>query len=156
MGLWKTTKTVTSKLIDIRVDKWMSLDYIKDVSSRTRYILKDLVVPQKATRTETFEQALERLHLSENDIAQRKIEFTRLLYTFLTIAGLIISYALYMIIMGNPISSLVSFCLSLYALSQAFRFHFWLFQIKNRKLGCTLKEWFNSKINSDLNNIEQP
>lgn len=146
MGLWKSTKNIASKVFDVRVDKWMSLNYIQEVSGQTRSILKDLVVPKKATRTETYEQALERLHLTENDITQRKIEFTRLVYLFLGLSLLIICYAIYMIVKGYPLVGLISFCLSLYTLSQAFHFHFWLFQMKNKKLGCTPKEWFNSKI----------
>lgn len=150
MGLWKSTKNIASKVFDVRVDKWMSLNYLKDVSGQTRSILKDLVIPKKATRSETFEQALERLHLTQDDIAQRKIEFTRLVYLFLGISLIIIGYAIYMIIKGYPLVGLISFCLSAYTLSQAFHFHFWLFQMKNRKLGCTIKEWFNSKIDNPI------
>lgn len=147
MGLWKSTKNITSKIFDIRVDKWMSLSYLKEVTGRTGYLVKNLVTPKKATRKETFEQALERLNITEADLVQRQKEFTRLLYLFLTLASLIIGYAIYMIIKGYAIVSLIAFCISLYTLSQAFHFHFWLFQMKNRKLGCTLKEWFHSKIN---------
>lgn len=150
MGLWKSTKNIASKVFDVRVDKWMSLNYVKDVSNDTRSILKNLVIPQKATRTETFEEALVRLHLSENDIQQRKKEFTRLVYLFLTLSLIIIGYAIYMIIKGYPLVGLISFCLASYTLSQAFHFHFWLFQMKNRKLGCTIKEWFNSKIDNPI------
>ena len=147
MGLWKSTKNVTSKVFDFRVDKWMSLSYVKSISQQTGSIVKDLVVPKKATRTETFEEALGRLDLTEADLIERKKEFTRLVYLFLGLACIIIGYAIYMIIRGYPIVGLISFCISLYALAQAFHFHFWLFQMKNRKLGCTLKEWFYSKIN---------
>jgi len=36
--------------------------------------------------------------------------------------------------------------LTLYVLTQAFRYHFWLFQLRNRKLGCTLSEWWNARV----------
>ena len=146
MGLWKSTKNIASKIFDVRVDKWMSLSYVKDISGRTQYIVKDLIVPKKSTRIESFEEALIRLKLTEADITQRTIEFTRLVYLFLSLALIIISYAIYMIFKGSPVVGLIALCIALYTLSQAFHFHFWLFQMKNRKLGCTLSEWFHSKI----------
>ena len=155
MGLWKSTKNLASKVFDVRVDKWMSIPYLKEVTGRTGSLVKSLVVPKKATRKETFEQALERLNITEADLIQRQKEFTRLVYVFLSIAAVIISYAIYMIIKGYAIVGLIALCLSLYTLSQAFHFHFWLFQMKNRKLGCTLTEWFYSKI-TPPNPTEQP
>lgn len=148
MGLWKSTKNIASKVFDFRVDRWMSLSYVKTVSRQTGSLLKDLVVPKKASRTETFEQAMERLRLTEADIIQRQKEFRQLVCIFFIIACLIILYGLYMITKGYPMVGLISFCIALYALSQAFHFHFWLFQMKHRKLGCTLKEWFHSKIDN--------
>jgi intracellular multiplication protein IcmV len=58
----------------------------------------------------------------------------------------IVGYALYTAFKGSMTTSLISFCLALYALTQAFRFHFWLFQLRNRKLGCSIKEWMNSEV----------
>lgn len=149
MGIWKTTKKVSTRLVDVRVDKWMSWDYIQETSSRYKYLLKDIVIPKKATRKETFEQACERLNLTEDDLTLRKTEFTRLFYFFLLAAIGIIIYSLWMAIKVQIGSSLIGFCLALYALSQAFRYHFWLFQVKNRKLGCTVKEWLNGKISAE-------
>ena len=146
MGIWSSTKKVASKVVDVRFDKWMSMGFIDEHFQRTKVILTDLVRPQKATRSETFEQARQRLGLSEEDLQQRKIEFTRLCYTFLVLGALIIAYALYMLYMGSPFVTLICFCLALYAFSQAFRFHFWLFQLKNRKLGCSVREWLNSEV----------
>lgn len=154
MGFFSTTKKVAGRIIDIRVDRWISLDYIKETSDRYKILLLDAVVPKKATYSETFEEAMIRLQLTEEDITQRKKEFTQLLYSFIAISVAIILYALYMAIAGKMVASLIAFCLSLYTLSQAFRFHFWLFQLKNRKLGCTLKEWINSQI--DTKNKPRP
>ena len=89
---------------------------------------------------------MQRLELTEADIVDRQREFTRLCYFFIALALLIVIYALYMAFQRNMTTSLISFCLAMYALTQAFRFHFWLFQLRNRKLGCTVKEWMNSEI----------
>lgn len=149
MGLFKK---VGSRLIDVRVDKWMSWDYLGETSERFRVLLLDIVIPKKATRAETFEEAMVRLELTEEDLKERKLEFSRLFYFFIILSALIVSYGLYLAFTGSMISSLICFGLAIYALAQAFRFHFWLFQLKQRKLGCTIKEWINSKVGQEHKN----
>ncbi len=143
MGIFKK---VSSRLVDVRVDRWMSWDYLGETAERFKILFLDIVIPKKANTVETFEEAMQRLDLTENDLIERQKEFTRLCYFFIFIAMTIIVYALYMAFHGSMTTSLISFCLALYALTQAFRFHFWLFQLRNRKLGCTIKEWMNSEI----------
>lgn len=132
------------KLIDVRVDRWLSLDYLKETSRHFQAIFRGTFVPQKPRYSETFEEAVQRLELSENDLIQRQFEFTRLFYFFIVLSLIVIGYGLYLAYFGHFIGAIVSFCLALYSFTQAFRFHFWLFQLKHRKLGCTLKEWFFS------------
>ena len=143
MGVFKK---VANRLVDIRVDKWMSLSYISETTNRFKGLLTEIVVPKKATYSETFEEAMLRLELTEADIMQRKKEFTRLCYFFVVLAIGVLGYALYLAFTGTMIAALIAFCLSFYAFTQAFRFHFWLFQLKHRKLGCTFKEWLNSTV----------
>ncbi len=146
MGIFRSGKRIPGKLIDVRVDKWMSWDYLNETAERFKYLLVDIVVPKKAKTSETFEEALDRLELTETDLENRKVEFTRLLYFFIGLAVSIILYGLFVAFRGSLTAALIAFCLSIYCLTQAFRFHFWLFQLKHRKLGCTFKEWLNSSI----------
>jgi intracellular multiplication protein IcmV len=143
MGIFRK---VGGRLVDVRVDKWMSWDYLGETADRFKILFLDIVIPKKATSAETFEEAMQRLELSEEDLVERKKEFTRLCYFFVALALVIVLYALYLAFQRNMTPSLIAFCLALYALSQALRFHFWLFQLRNRKLGCTVKEWMNSEI----------
>ncbi len=143
MGMFKK---VGGRIVDVRVDKWMSWDYLSETADHFKALFVDIVVPKKANTVETFEEALQRLDLTEEDLIERQKEFTRLCYFFLALALVVVAYALYMAFAGGMMASLISFCLALYALTQAFRFHFWLFQIKNRKLGCSIKEWMNSEV----------
>ena len=101
-----------------------------------------MIVPQKAKRTETFEEAMVRLRLSKADISQRTQEFKRLFIIFLVIFIVLLSYTVYLLSEGSIRPGLVSLVLTFIVLAQIFRYHFWLFQIKQRKLGCTLREWF--------------
>lgn len=144
MGVFKSTKKLATKIVDVRVDKWLGVDYLKETTGHYKALLMDLIVPQKARYSETFDEAVQRLELSDEALHARAHEFTKLFYFFIVLSMLVISYGLYLAYRGSFASALIAFCLSLYSLTQAFRFHFWLFQLKNRKLGCTLKEWFNS------------
>lgn len=144
MGLFRKTKNLAGKVVDVRVDKWISLDYLKETTGHIRSILDDILIPKRARYSETFEEAMKRLSLTEADLVRQERDFTRLFYFFVALSTAIILYGLYLAFKGSFVPALIAFCLSLYSFSQAFRFHFWLFQIKHRKLGCTIKEWFNS------------
>ncbi len=148
MGMFKSSKKVASRVVDVRVDKWVSLEYLSETADNFKVILLDSIIPKKATYTETFEEAMKRLELTEADLVMRQKEFTQLFYFFLTLSVLIIGYALYLSFTSSMITTLIAFCLSIYTLAQSFRFHFWLFQLKNRKLGCTIKEWMNAAVSS--------
>ena len=45
-------------IIDTRVDKWMSWDYISDTTSRIKGSVTDLVTPEKPKYNETFREAM--------------------------------------------------------------------------------------------------
>lgn len=142
----RPSKGFSFRIIDTRIDRWLSVDYLKETTGHLKSIFVDTFVPKKARYSETFEEALERLQLSEQELLNRQTEFFRLFCFFIGLSLCVISYGIYLAYTKLFLSALIAFCLSLYALTQAFRFHFWLFQLKHRKLGCTLWEWFNSSI----------
>ena len=146
MGLFRGIRKVAGKVVDVRVDKWMSFNTLKENTGKTTDMVKGVFTPEKATRKETFSQAMARLRLTEKDLAEREKEFMHLFLFFLGLGLCVIAYAVYMAIVGKFMIAFIAICIALYTFSQAFRFHFWLFQLKNRKLGCTLKEWFHSQI----------
>ena len=68
-------------------------------------------------------------------------------------ACLIFVYAGYQFFYGSIKAFIVSLVVMLIALVLAFRYHFWYFQIKQRKLGCTFNEWYR-RINRGERNEE--
>lgn len=140
MGFFSRTGKILKPLVD--VPRWMDLPRLAKNGTMLVDIVKQLLVPQKAKITETFEDAMVRLQLSPTDIAQRAKEFKRLLFIFLAIFIVLLSYTIYLFLLGSIRPGLVSLVLVFIVLAQVFRYHFWLFQIKQRKLGCTLREWF--------------
>jgi intracellular multiplication protein IcmV len=140
MGFFSRTGKILKPLVDI--PRWMDLPRLAENGKMIVDIAKQLIVPQKAKRTETFEEAMVRLRLSKADISQRTQEFKRLFIIFLVIFIVLLSYTVYLFSEGSIRPGLVSLVLTFIVLAQIFRYHFWLFQIKQRKLGCTLREWF--------------
>lgn len=152
MGIFRKTKGITSTLIDVRADRWLSLSYLSETTNRLKSMVTDTITPQKASRSETFEQAMRRLKLTEDDIKARQKEFKRLVAVFLVMSLIIICYGFYLAFIGKVLSAMITLGLSLFSLAQAFKYHFWLFQIKKRKLGCSVREWFNDKVFEDTSN----
>jgi intracellular multiplication protein IcmV len=130
----------------VNVKAWMGWDIIK-VSSRYVYNLgKGLFMPQKAEYAETFEAALTRLNLSAADLQLRQKEFMHLFLVYGAIGLAIVIYSLYLFYMMNFMGGLLAIVVASLAFALAFRFHFWIFQIKHKKLGCSMREWWHSKI----------
>ena len=99
-------------------------------------------VPQDKTATESFEAAKVRLKLTDQDLLIRQKGLLRLVIIMLSTAMLLFIYFLYNLYYARFAAVLMSSVVMLLALVLAFRYHFWYFQIKQQKLGCTLKDWF--------------
>jgi len=142
MKIAKGIKRVAKPFVDIPA--WVGYDQLKDNAKKIGKNIRDLFVPQKAERTETFEEALARLKLTEADLMARQKEFKRLVIIFSLMGLIILGYTFYLFMEGSFRGGIASFALSCLVFSYTFRYHFWLFQIRQRKLGCTLREWLDS------------
>lgn len=149
MGFFSAVGKVGRHLVDVRVDKWVGYQYLKGSFQTTFHFTTKLFKPAIATHHETFEESLKRLQLTEEDLLHRKKEFTMLLYFYLVMTASLFVYSLHIASNKQVWGFLICFMLMLYCLSQAFHFHFWLFQLKHRKLGCTIQEWWSSKLSGD-------
>lgn len=146
MGFFRGLGRMVKPLVN--VPKWMGAKQLSADASYIATIAKTLITPQQARREETFEEALARLRLTEADIQARHREFKRLAVTYFTIFILLILYLVYLISdISGPVSwraIVLTLVVSAIAFVQFMRFHFWLFQIKQRKLGCSFKSYFLS------------
>ena len=141
MKVFGTIKKVVKPLVD--VPTWMGTSTIKDNWRLIRSTYKDIFTPREVKNTETFAEAMARMNLTEADLKARLKEYTILLSVYLIFAIGIISYGVFLLIEGGFLGFIIAFSLGYFSLAQAFRSHFWIFQIKRRKLGCTFKEWFS-------------
>lgn len=124
---------------------WIDYDRVKSAYSYVSSGMRRLFVIQKDNQSaETFDEAARRLHLNRDELMKRKDALLRLSILMLVAACLACFYAVYQLMYVSYKSFWVSVVITLLALVLAFRYHFWYFQIKHAKLGCTLKEWFSS------------
>ncbi len=132
----------------INVPAWMGWDIIKASSRYVFNLGKGLFVPQRAETPETFQEALARLNLTEADLKVRRTEFTRLFLVYAAMGVAITLYSFFLFYNLHFMGGLLAIAIASLAFALAFRYHFWIFQIKQRKLGCSVQEWWHSKIDS--------
>lgn len=138
-GIVKVTKPL------VNFPAWMGLNQILSTAKGIKNTAKGLVeTTSKPVHDETFKEAIKRLHLSEKDIQQRQKTFYRNALIYAGIGLLLLGYAIYLVIGSHFAASFLSLVLFVLALALAFKQHFYYFQMKQRKLGCTVQDWLSA------------
>jgi intracellular multiplication protein IcmV len=131
------------------VSAWVNYGQLSSFAKSIANLFKRLFIPAQATYTETFAEAMQRFNLSEEDIQRRIKNFILLVSLWLIIALGVLSYALYLAFAGSWHGFIACIGLMFISLAQAFRYHFWYFQLKQRRLGCTFRQWLNASFKGD-------
>lgn len=123
---------------------WLGLNMLKGQSIWLWSTLMLIFTPVKPTREETFEAAMQRLHLTEEDVKDGALTYRYYALGFLVLAIIAFAYAFFLLfghfsILGWFLGLAVS---ALFA-SQAFQYDFWSLQMRRRKLGLTFADWRN-------------
>ncbi len=126
----------------INVREWADVARLKSFTVYLKSMVIRLFIPQQHTVTESFAEAIAKLKLSERDLELKKNALYRLTWLMLVFAMGILCYVAYSIYYSAITAALISLVLFMVALVLAFRYHFWYFQMKKRKLGCSFSEWF--------------
>ncbi len=142
MGLFSGFRKFASQIIDIRVDRWMNFQGNKDNALYFFNLARQLLKRSPPAPLEAFEKVVEEHALSDADLQEKSEKNKAIALLFVFCAVLLLLYTTVLICLGNFMGTCISAALVVYALSQAFRFHFWHFQISQRKLGCSLSEWY--------------
>ncbi|WP_119342956.1 hypothetical protein [Facilibium subflavum] len=120
-----------------------SFDF-KGVVNQQKVILqhfKKMFSLSKPKYTHSFEQ-LDDIGIDKLKLANLVQRFS-LLYRFFFFGGIaMLTYALCLLAYGYIWAFLLSVSLTFVFLSHAFKFHYWVVQIKKHKLGCSIKEWW--------------
>lgn len=131
---------VFNRIVNVR--KWADWERTKAFTLYLGNGFLRLFVPEKNPGAESFDSAMTRLKISDVDLLLKQKALFRLSIVMTSLAGLIFIYSGYQLFFGAFKAAIVSLVVAMIALVLAFRYHFWYFQIKKRKLGCTFNEWF--------------
>lgn len=122
---------------------WMAYNSLRAYTRNLYDVLRSLfTAPPAPIQTETFEQAMNRMGLTEEAIRETAQTYYWYAMFFATLGVLLVLFAFYLLFHHATFSGwLLALASSALFFAQAFRFHFWYFQIQRRKLGCTFAEW---------------
>ncbi len=121
---------------DIHVSNWK---FIGEHTKRYFFVKKE-------EGSTTFQDAVKEYNLSEEDLNDRARSFYRLAIFNLFLFFLMLSYAIYMTVYFMFPGAFAAYAVSGLPLALAVRYHFWYFQVKERRLGCRLRDWFKKGI----------
>lgn len=136
-----------------KIRQWFDWDRTKSFLLFGQNAAKDVFSVKNAKKkerdkllVESFESARTKLNLSHAELLkqQRALLCWSLLMCAVTLA--VFLYSIYHFYLGNIRAGFCSFIIMLLSAVLAFRYHFWYYQIKNHKLGCTVQEWFKKGI----------
>ena len=124
------------------VSRWVGWHNIKQNASNIQSLYNTLFKTNPVSLyRETFEQAVERMGLVEDDIDRVKKNYFRYSCLFLVLFILGLLYHAYLIYHEYWAASIVMCSIDFMLFAFWFREHFWYTQMKVRRLGLTVKEW---------------
>ncbi|KTC76053.1 intracellular multiplication protein IcmV [Legionella birminghamensis] len=132
--------TIIRSIFNIRY--WIDYDRLKSFTIYLGNGFKKMFVPQQSTTGESFKQAVRELHIDDAELLARQKGLYRLSIIMVIAAVFMFGYAGYHVFYGSLKAVLISLVVMLIALALAFRYHFWYYQIKHRRLGVSFKEWY--------------
>jgi intracellular multiplication protein IcmV len=131
---------------------WLGYGLLKSHTKVTWDLVRDVFIPAKPEHEESFAEAMQRLNVSEADLVNLQRLHRYYIGLFLTLGAALLILFFYWLTHASFSGAVLSLAVSGLFFSQAFKYHFQLFQIKHRKLGCTFKEWRNGKPDSQETN----
>lgn len=126
---------------------WADWDRSKAITQYFLGVFERLLIPKKLTlkrKAASFDTVVAKFNLNETELQARARGLLRLSYILSFMAFVLFCYTGYQIVYGSLKAVLISLIEMIVAAVLAFRYHFWHFQIHQRKLGCSVKEWFQT------------
>lgn len=130
----------------VNIPAWIGYKQLAATTKEFAGVIKNTFTaaePLIESQKESFEEAMARLQLTEQGLKQR-IKFLTFFSVFWLVLSLgVLAYGIYLAEVGTWYSFVACVAITLVCLAQAFRYNFWLFQMKQRRLGCTFQDWLN-------------
>lgn len=126
---------------------WLGLNQLISYTHVITSTLKTTFTPDKATHTETFEQALGRLKVTAEDLHHISTRYRGYALFFAALSFISFVIGFYYLFAYHTVSGwFLAMAVAMLFGANAFRYDFWYFQITHRKLGCTVAEWWSGKL----------
>ncbi len=125
----------------LNIPRWMGSESLRSTAGYIRRLSRGLTESKQQSVKETFEEAVERLKLSEEDIQSRLKDYQRLAKIYFCLLVIAFVYFLYLVFHGYWVATIMMMTFMLLMFSFYFRESFWAVQIQQRRLGLTFKEW---------------
>lgn len=137
----KRGKMKVSKVF-INPKGWLSYDEVKNNAKTVFGLFRRFFTPIKTEqRSETYEQALVRFGLNEQQAEAKKKKFLYSAIVYLIFGILFLAYFLYLLYHAKFLASFMAFILMVLMVLSFYREHFWYMQMKKKKLGCGFGDW---------------
>lgn len=125
--------------------RWLGYEQILQNGKIIKRLVDRAVQPESvlsAPHSQTFEENMQRFGLTEETLKKRMKSALYFVTGCLLLSMGLLAYAIYLLIVPHLfVSAFVCIILMLLLWAYAFREHFNYFQMKERRLGCTFKEW---------------
>lgn len=144
MSFFGGIKKIIKPLVD--VPKWIGYRQLAKTNRLLFFFTKKFFIPEQASTQESFQAALDRLKLTEVDLVQRRKEFTRLMWIWILLFLISIAYSIHLLLENSLRGFFPCLGVMVIILTQIFRYHFWIFQIKQRRLGCNFRDWLTAQL----------
>lgn len=127
----------------VDVKSWLSYDEVSSNTRSTLNLFRRLfrMDAKQNMRQETYEEAVVRLGLTEEQIISRKRTFLHSSMVYAVFALGFFVYFIYLIIHARILATCFSFILTALMAIFAYREHFWYMQMHKKKLGCNFRDW---------------
>lgn len=129
--------------------RWLGIGSLKQQSSRAGKLIKGTFKTGKQEdhyKPTSFEDCMQHYNVTEQDLEKlkRNAHYTSLFCVLLSVVTF--AYMFYLFASGPAVGGIMCFVLTILLWAMAIRESFNLFQMKQRRLGCTFKEWFKSLV----------
>ena len=140
MAIWDVLKI--NRKTFINPTAWVDFTSIKQGLSALFGLFKAAFSRTEVPATvESFDDMLKRLNMTMEEADSIGNNYLTFAMIFVLAACVLLGFGIYLLTDKFFLGFLLSLGMTAVMLAQAFRFHFWYFQIKHRKLGCTFEEW---------------
>ena len=120
---------------------WSNYDEHKKFLRNFINTFKGMFVPDESSFSESFDTATRRYNLDDKVLRERARLFFSVSIIMLIISLCGLGAFVYLLLTGQFRPAMISVFIIMASAGLSFRYHFWYFQIKHRKLGCSFNEW---------------